>query len=97
MFCVQAVPDRLEDDVLAGELPLHQGGVRHAPPEDGRVDGERREGIVHCKKGLTIFPSPAGMSLTKLSLAGNFRPGRVWLMTSRLETGKSLTFYYSVT
>jgi hypothetical protein len=25
---------------------------------------------VHCKKKLTIFPSPAGMSLTKLSLAG---------------------------
>jgi hypothetical protein len=25
----------------------------------------------HCKKGLTVFPSPAGMSLTKLSLAGN--------------------------
>jgi hypothetical protein len=26
---------------------------------------------VHCKKRLTIFPSPAGMSLTKLSLDGN--------------------------
>jgi hypothetical protein len=26
---------------------------------------------VHCKKTLTIFPSPARMSLTKLSLAGN--------------------------
>jgi hypothetical protein len=26
---------------------------------------------LHCKKRLTIFPSPAGMSLTKLSLAGN--------------------------
>jgi hypothetical protein len=25
----------------------------------------------HCKKRLLIFPSPAGMSLTKLSLAGN--------------------------
>jgi hypothetical protein len=27
--------------------------------------------LVHCKKRLAIFPSPAGMSLTKLSLAGN--------------------------
>jgi hypothetical protein len=27
--------------------------------------------IRHCKKRLTIFPSPAGMSLTKLSLTGN--------------------------
>jgi hypothetical protein len=26
---------------------------------------------IHCKKGLAVFPSPAGMSLTKLSLAGN--------------------------
>jgi hypothetical protein len=25
---------------------------------------------LHCKKELAIFPSPAGMSLTKLSLAG---------------------------
>jgi hypothetical protein len=28
-------------------------------------------GEVHCKKLLTIFPSPAGMSLTKTFLAGN--------------------------
>ncbi len=26
---------------------------------------------VHCKKRLAIFSSPAGMSLTKISLAGN--------------------------
>ncbi len=26
---------------------------------------------LHCKKRLAVFPSPAGMSLTKLSLAGN--------------------------
>jgi hypothetical protein len=26
---------------------------------------------LHCKKRVAIFPSPAGMSLTKLSLAGN--------------------------
>jgi hypothetical protein len=26
---------------------------------------------VHCEKGLAIFPSPAGKSLTKLSLARN--------------------------
>jgi hypothetical protein len=25
----------------------------------------------HCKKNLTNFPTPAGMTLTKLSLAGN--------------------------
>jgi len=27
--------------------------------------------VLHCKKRLAVFPSPAGMSLTKLSLAGN--------------------------
>jgi hypothetical protein len=27
--------------------------------------------LLHCKKRLPIFPSPAGMSLTKLSLDGN--------------------------
>jgi hypothetical protein len=36
---------------------------------------------LHCKKELAIFPSPAGMSLTKLSLGGKKRnfssPGRV--------------------
>jgi hypothetical protein len=26
---------------------------------------------LHCIKKLSFFPSPAGMSLTKLSLAGN--------------------------
>jgi hypothetical protein len=26
---------------------------------------------IHCKNSLAIFPSPSGMSLTKLSLAGN--------------------------
>jgi hypothetical protein len=30
-----------------------------------------RERAVHCKKSLTIFPSPVGMSLTKLSLDVN--------------------------
>jgi hypothetical protein len=55
---------------------------------------------LHCKKRFGIFPSPAGMPLTKLSLAGiqfnYFRPGRVWLVTSRLGTGKSFTMFYSV-
>jgi hypothetical protein len=40
------------------------------------------------------------MSLTKLSRDGNTpiipRLGRVWLVTSRLGTGKQLTFFYSV-
>ncbi len=55
--------------------------------------------VSHCKKELAIFPSPAGLSLTKLSLGGkklNYsRPGRVWSVTSRLGTGKRPTLFYS--
>ncbi len=47
--------------------------------------------MLHCKKRLAIFQSPAGMSLTKLSLAGNNLI--MTLVTSRLGTGKSLTFF----
>ncbi len=50
--------------------------------------------MLHCNKSLLLFPSTAGMSLTKLSLAGNnSQPGRVWLVTSRLGTGKTITFF----
>jgi len=28
--------------------------------------------LIHCKKRLAVFPPPAGMSLTKLSLAGKY-------------------------
>ncbi len=57
----------------------------------------RSSRVVHCKKRLTVFPSPAVMSLTKLSLdvkKFNYsRPGRVWLVTSRHGTGKQLIFF----
>ena len=33
-------PVNLQDGFLAGELPIHQGGVRHEASQDGRVDGE---------------------------------------------------------
>ncbi len=45
---------------------------------------------IHCEKRLTIFPSPAGMSQTKLSLAG-----RVWLVTSWLD-GKIVELFFTV-
>jgi hypothetical protein len=38
---------------------------------------------VHCIKRYAIFPSPAGISQSKLSLAGN-------------NLGKTLTYFYSV-
>jgi hypothetical protein len=54
---------------------------------------------IHSKKRLAIFPSPAGMQLAKLSLAGiiNVFPARENLV-SDIPAGdrKSLTFFYSV-
>jgi hypothetical protein len=54
----------------------------------------------HCKKELAIFPSPAGMSLTKLSLGGkklNYsRPGRVWSVTSRRLGTENGQFLFTV-
>ena len=42
--------------------------------------------ILHCNKRIAVFPSPSGMSLTNLCLAGN----------NLMGTGKPLTFFYSV-
>ncbi len=58
---------------------------------------------VHRKKRFTSFPSPAGMSLTKLPLGRNnsvmtslFPPRESLVATSRLGTGNSQTFFYGV-
>ncbi len=52
------------------------------------------------KKRWAGFPSPAGMSLTKLFLVGNnlIIPGQgeFWLVTSCLGLGNKLTFFHSV-
>ncbi len=60
----------------------------------------KQASTVHCNKGLVVFPSPAGMSLTRLSRGGNninySRPGIVWSVTSRLGTKKRLTLFSSV-
>jgi hypothetical protein len=45
---------------------------------------------LHCKKRFAIFPSPAGMSLTILSLADYSRLGRVSLVTSRLHGDRKI-------
>ncbi len=54
---------------------------------------------IHCKK-VCHFPVPS-RDVTNQTLSGreklNYsRPGRVWSVTSRLETGKRLTLFYSV-
>ncbi len=66
----------------------------------------------HCQKRLAIFPSPAGMSLTTLSLAGNDLPnqtklslaGKIKLFSARESLvrdiptgdGKIANLFYSV-
>jgi hypothetical protein len=59
--------------------------------------------ILHRKKRFTSFPSPAGMSLTKLPLCRHnsvmtslFPPRDSLVVTSRLGTGNSRTFFYGV-
>jgi hypothetical protein len=56
---------------------------------------------IHRKKRFTSFPSPAGMSLTKLPLGRNnsvmtslFPPRLSLIVTSRLGTGNLRTFFY---
>ena len=68
----------------------------HRPLLKVYVTGDLPHETIHCKKRLTVFSSPAG--LTKLSLAENtlIIPVRESLVTSLLGTGKPLTFFYSV-
>jgi len=51
---------------------------------------------MHCKKALAVFQSPARMSLTKLSMAGNNLPSpnarKVWSK----QVQESRKFFYSV-
>jgi hypothetical protein len=53
---------------------------------------------IHGKKRLVVFPSPAVMSLTKLSLAGNYQiiPGQGEFGDIRLGTKKTANIFYSV-
>ncbi len=49
---------------------------------------------------MTDFPVPrrdvSDQTLPGRELINDSRPGRVWSVTSRLGTGKSATFFYSV-
>jgi hypothetical protein len=59
--------------------------------------------VLHCKKRFVIFPSPAGMSLTKLSLGGNndviyklFPPRESLVSDIPPGVGKIVNLFYSV-
>ncbi len=54
---------------------------------------------IHCRKRLTLFPSPAGMSLTKLSLVGNNLIIPAWerlFSDNPARDGKIGNLFYSV-
>ena len=64
---------------------------------------KRPEQKLHRKKRFTSFPSPAGMSLTKLPLGRNnsvmtslFPPRESLVVTSWLGTGNSRSFFFTV-
>ncbi len=68
--------------------------------ETARPRSQFLHSCIHCKKRFTSFPSPAGMSLTKLLLSRNnsvmtslFPPRESLVVTSRLGTGNSRTFF----
>ncbi len=55
--------------MYTGKLSL--AGLVRGRNTEGSNCGAAWAAIVHCKKRLSIFLSSAGMSMTKLSLAGN--------------------------
>jgi hypothetical protein len=52
------------------------------------VEMENTHGIYTVKNFYRFFPSPAGMSPTSSPW-----PGIIWLVTSRLRTRKTITFF----
>ncbi len=66
-----------------------------------RILSENQLNSPRLTQERSIFPSFENLKVihvwTKLFLAGNLlnysRPGRVWLVTSRLGTGKTITFF----
>jgi hypothetical protein len=55
---------------------------------------------ITVKKGMQFSRPKPGCHLPNSPYSQKYfnysRPGRVWLVTSRLGTGKSFTFFYSV-
>jgi hypothetical protein len=107
----------MEKSALAGEgggctpTPFHSTNIyHHIQSFSVRSSSEGRYippfsslPYMHRRKRFTSFPSPAGMSLTKLPLGRNnsvmtslFPPRESLVMTSRLGTGNSRTFFYGV-
>ncbi len=77
--------------------PGHNQLLQHTIPQ---VQSCQNPDHYTVKKRFTSFPSPAGMSITKLPLGRNnsvmtslFPPRESLVVTSRLGTGNSRTFF----
>jgi hypothetical protein len=61
---------------------------------------EMPDGGLYTVKKIVDFPVPrrdvTNQTLPGWELFNHYQPGRVWLLTSRLGTGKSTNFFYSV-
>ncbi len=98
LFCLITTP------ILVGLIQMRgmcQSDYRETGFQEGLVATDSvTPGGLHRKKRFTSFPSPAGMSLTKLHLGRNnsvmtslFPPRESLVVTSRLGTGNSRTFF----
>jgi hypothetical protein len=69
----KAAPEGQQGAAIEFTVPPGQNFILFKPKEINIVQtqnfGRGFARLLHCKKRLSIFPSPAGMSLTKLSLA----------------------------
>ena len=68
-----------------------EGGKR----KNEKKGSERKIEGKHCKRRLSGFPSPAGMSFTKLSLAGNKVPSPNPGRFGQNKSKKLVNFFYS--
>jgi hypothetical protein len=83
-----------------GEEPNHTTAIKPGPLYDSfnTLWKEPSFPLCYTVKKVTYFPVPS-RDVTNQTLPGreqfNYsRPWRVWLVTSRLGRGKSLTFFY---
>jgi hypothetical protein len=70
-WCRHKVLTYVEYRVVSGVFQNTVLAPTPFPPSECVLPLTKGWGVLHCKKRIAAFPSPAGMSLTKLSLARN--------------------------
>ncbi len=92
-----------KDDLLTDSVFLKEVGVVSVIYPCVQVEDFPSPWETHRKKSFSIFPSPAGMSLTKLSLGGNcdviykfFLPREILLSDILAVDGNIVKFFFTV-